>query len=68
VAGPARDMVRKFRGGDNKLDRRNILSAIDGSLARLRTDYVDLYQVHWPERHVPMFGARGLRRWKTAKA
>jgi aryl-alcohol dehydrogenase-like predicted oxidoreductase len=60
VAGPARDMVRKFRGGDNKLDRRNILSAIDGSLARLRTDYVDLYQVHWPERHVPMFGARGL--------
>lgn len=60
VAGPARDMVRKFRGGDNQLDRRNILSAIDGSLARLRTDYVDLYQVHWPERHVPMFGARGL--------
>jgi len=60
VAGPALDLVRKFRGGNNQLDRRNIESAVDGSLQRLRTDVIDLYQVHWPERGAPMFGRRGL--------
>lgn len=60
IAGPSRDPVRKFRGGDNRLDRRNIEVAIDDSLKRLRTDYVDLYQVHWPDRPVPSFGGRGL--------
>lgn len=60
VAGPSRDPVRQFRGGNNRLDRRNIDQAIDDSLRRLRTDYVDLYQLHWPDRPVPSFGARGL--------
>jgi aryl-alcohol dehydrogenase-like predicted oxidoreductase len=60
VAGPSRDSVREFRGGNNRLDRRNIAAAIDDSLTRLRTDYVDLYQVHWPDRPVPSFGGRGL--------
>ena len=60
VAGPSRDPIRKFRGGNNHLDRRNIELAVDGSLQRLRTDYIDLYQVHWPDRKVPVFGARGL--------
>jgi len=60
VAGPSRDRVREFRGGNNRLDRRNIEQAIDDSLKRLRTDYVDLYQIHWPDRPVPSFGARGL--------
>lgn len=60
VAGPVRDAVRQFRGGNNRLDRRNIEQAVDDSLMRLQTDYIDLYQLHWPDRAVPMFGARGL--------
>lgn len=60
VAGPSRDPVRQFRGGNNRLDRLNIHQAIDESLARLKTDYIDLYQVHWPDRPVPSFGTRGI--------
>ena len=38
------------------LSRKNILQAVDDSLKRLQTDYIDLYQIHWPDRNVPIFG------------
>lgn len=41
---------------NNKLDRANIEQALDDSLKRLKTDYVDLYQIHWPERQTNFFG------------
>lgn len=55
VAGPSRGM-EWIRGGPKALDRANIRTAIEGSLQRLQTDYIDLYQIHWPERNVPIFG------------
>ncbi|WP_435628514.1 NADP(H)-dependent aldo-keto reductase [Candidatus Ferrigenium straubiae] len=55
IAGPARGFSW-IRGGP-RIDRAQINAAIDGSLRRLQTDYVDLYQIHWPDRYVPMFGA-----------
>ncbi|WIA39322.1 hypothetical protein OEZ86_005436 [Tetradesmus obliquus] len=55
VAGPSCQMTW-IRGGPVALDPPNIRQAIDDSLRRLQTDYIDLYQLHWPDRYVPMFG------------
>ena len=55
VAGPSRGMPW-IRGAQSGLTGAEILSACEGSLRRLRTDVIDLYQIHWPARNVPMFG------------
>ncbi len=60
VAGPARDLAY-LRNGKARLDRANIEAALDGSLKRLRTDYLDLYQLHWPDRSTNTFGKLGYQ-------
>ena len=54
VAGPSRGMpwVREGKG----MTSADIIASCEGSLRRLQTDVIDLYQIHWPERHVPAFG------------
>jgi aryl-alcohol dehydrogenase-like predicted oxidoreductase len=54
VAGPSRGMpwIREGAG----MTPEDILNSCDASLKRLKTDVIDLYQIHWPERHVPAFG------------
>lgn len=55
VAGPARGMPW-IRNGSPDLTAADILGACDASLKRLKTDVIDLYQIHWPARNLPMFG------------
>jgi aryl-alcohol dehydrogenase-like predicted oxidoreductase len=54
----ARDDPPRDRKAPCRLDRESILTACDASLRRLQTDYIDVYQLHWPDRYVPLFGGR----------
>ena len=57
VAGPSVH-AKHIREGQSRLNRKNIEAALDESLRRLQTDRIDLYQLHWPDRSVPLFGTR----------
>ena len=56
VAGPSRGMDWVRNGSDNLLPDE-IVQACDASLKRLQTEVIDLYQIHWPNRNLPMFGS-----------
>ena len=56
ISGPARPYIR---GGGKNYGIDKMREAVDGSLKRLQTDYIDLYQLHWPERNTNMFGKLG---------
>ncbi len=56
AAGPGRPM-HWIRNSQTHFTRQNLEAAVDASLQRLQTDYIDLYQLHWPDRNTPTFGA-----------
>jgi len=62
VAGPSEDWLPHIRNeSTRRLDRKNIEQALDNSLKRLQTDYLDLYQLHWPDRKTNFFGQLGYQ-------
>lgn len=60
VAGPGNG-ISHIRDGQLKMNRQHIVAALDASLQRLQTEWIDLYQLHWPERSTNFFGQLGYR-------
>lgn len=59
IAGPGEGWIDHIREGKTKYNKQYITSALNNSLKRLKTDYIDLYQLHWPERKTNFFGELG---------
>lgn len=61
IAGPGFEWVSHIRQAKTRFNTEHITHALDASLTRLHTDYLDLYQLHWPERQTNFFGKLGFQ-------
>lgn len=66
IAGPPRGEGERYMRGGSRFTRAQIVAACEASLKRLNTDYLDLYQLHWPERSVNFFGVLGVSELRDA--
>jgi aryl-alcohol dehydrogenase-like predicted oxidoreductase len=68
IAGAGADWIPHIREGKTRFNAENITQALDASLKRLQTDYLDLYQLHWPERQTNYFGRLGYQQVDNEQA